>query len=104
VTQGTNDPTANLDRRVVHISRNILDELRALRGDFNTFAREHGERVSVLETDVHSLVGNGRPGRVDRLESAVQRLKQWQWRLVGIFAGVSGVASVLAWVVTEVRK
>lgn len=79
----------------------ILDELRALRGDFNTFAREHGERVSVLETDVHSLVGNGRPGRVDRLESAVQKLKQWRWWLVGAAAGSGGVISVLAWVVSE---
>jgi hypothetical protein len=64
----------------------ILDELRALRSDFNTFARDTGERVSVLETDVHGLVGNGRPGRVDRLESAVQRLKQWRWWLVGAAA------------------
>jgi hypothetical protein len=82
----------------------ILAELRALRGDFNTFARDTGERVSVLETDVHSLVGNGRPGRVDRLESAVQRLKQWRWWLVGAAAGGGGVISVLAWVVSEGRK
>jgi hypothetical protein len=32
----------------------ILEELRALRSDFNTFARDTGERVSVLKTDVHS--------------------------------------------------
>jgi hypothetical protein len=82
----------------------ILDELRALRGDFNAFARDTGERVSVLETDVHSLVGNGRPGRVDRLESAVQRLKQWRWWMVGAAAGSGGVISVLAWVVSEARK
>jgi hypothetical protein len=82
----------------------ILGELRALRGDFNSFARDTGERVSVLETDVHSLMGNGRPGRVDRLESAVQRLKQWRWWLVGAAAGGGGVISVLAWIVTEARK
>lgn len=57
----------------------ILDELGALRGDFSTLVRDTGERVSVMETDVHSLVANGRPGRVDRLESSVLRLKQWRW-------------------------
>jgi hypothetical protein len=82
----------------------ILDELRALRSDFNSFARDTGERVSVLETDVHSLVGNGRPGRVDRLESSVQRLRQWRWYLLGAAAGGGGVISVLAWVVTEGKK
>jgi hypothetical protein len=37
----------------------ILAELQLLRGDFNSFARTTGERVSSLETDVHGLVGNG---------------------------------------------
>jgi len=82
----------------------ILGELRALRGEFNTFARDTGERVSVLENDVHSLVGNGRPGRVDRLESAVQRLKQWRWWMVGAAAGGSCVIFAVAWVVSEARK
>jgi len=40
----------------------ILDELRALRSDFNTYARDTGERVSSLETDMHDLKGNGQPG------------------------------------------
>jgi hypothetical protein len=80
------------------------DELRALRGDFNSFAPDTGERVSVLETDVHALIGNGRPGRVDRLESAVQRLKQWRWWLVGAAAGGGGVISVFAWLITEAKK
>jgi hypothetical protein len=82
----------------------ILDELRALRGDFNLYARDTGERVSILETDVHGLVGNGRPGRVDRLESDVQRLSQWRWWLVGAAAGSGGVISAVAWFVSEARK
>jgi len=63
-----------------------------------------GRGVAVLETDGYSLVGNGRPGRVDRLESAVQRLKQWRWWMVGAAAGGGGVISVLAWVVSEASK
>ncbi|WP_433963681.1 hypothetical protein [Tunturiibacter gelidiferens] len=82
----------------------ILAELRALRGDFNSFARDTGERVAVLESDVHGLVGNGQPGRVALLEIAVAKLSQWRWWVVGAAAGSTGVISVLAWVVTEVRK
>jgi hypothetical protein len=82
----------------------ILDELRALRGDFNTFAREVGERVSALETDMHGLVGNGQPGRVALLERSVDKLVQFRWWTVGVAAGGSGVISVLAWVISEVNK
>lgn len=77
----------------------ILDELRALRLDFNAYARETGERISVLETDVHGLVGNGQPGRVTRLEMAVAGLVRWRWWLAGAAAGGSGVVSLIAWVV-----
>jgi hypothetical protein len=79
----------------------ILDELRALRSDFNTYARDTGERVSSLETQMRSLYGNGQAGRVTLLEGAVERLKQWRWYLIGAAAGGGGVISVIAWVVTE---
>lgn len=82
----------------------ILDELRALRSDFNLYARETGERVSSLETDVHGLVGNGQPGRVALLERAVERLIQWRWWVVGAAAGGSGVISILAWIMSETWK
>ena len=81
----------------------ILGELRALRTDFNSYARETGERVSVIETDMHSLMGNGNPGRIAMIERSVEGLKQWRWWLVGAAAGGGGVISVLAWVV-EARK
>jgi hypothetical protein len=82
----------------------ILGELRALRSDFNSYARDTGERVSVLETDMHTLVGNGNPGRVSLLEAAVSKLSQWRWWLVGVAAGSSGVVSILAWLVSGGRK
>jgi hypothetical protein len=82
----------------------ILGELRALRSDFNTYARDTGERVSSLETDMHDLKGNGQPGRVALLEAAVDALKQWRWWWIGAAAGSGGVISVLAWVVSEGKK
>jgi hypothetical protein len=82
----------------------ILDELRALRGDFNSFARDTGERVSALETDMYGLVGNGQPGRVAVLERSVAKLVQFRWWTVGVAAGGSGVISIVAWVISEARK
>jgi hypothetical protein len=82
----------------------ILAELQSLRADFNTYARETGERVSALETDIHGLVGNGQPGRVALLETAVAKLSQWRWWLVGAAAGSGGVVSILAWIITEIHK
>jgi hypothetical protein len=75
----------------------ILSELRSLREDFNSYARESGERIATLETDMHSLVGNGQPGRVASLEDAVRKLSQWRWWVVGCTAGCTAVVSVLAW-------
>ena len=81
----------------------ILGELRALRTDFNGYARETGERISVIETDMHSLMGNGNPGRITLIERSVDALMKWRWWLVGASAGGVGVISVLAWVV-EARR
>jgi hypothetical protein len=83
----------------------ILDELRALRSDFNSFARDTGERVSVLELQVkHGITGNGQPSRLQSLEDTVGRLQQWRWHLLGAAAGISSVVSCIAWVVIELRK
>jgi len=82
----------------------ILDELRSLRSDFNTYARDTGERITALEKDVHGLCGNGQPGRLAVLEAAVSKLSQWRWWLVGCAAGGGGVISVFAWTLAALRK
>jgi hypothetical protein len=82
----------------------ILTELRSLREDFHSFARETAERVSSLETEMHSLIGNGQPGRIALLERAVSKLSQWRWWVIGAAAGGSGVISVIAWMATEASR
>lgn len=42
----------------------VLEELRRLRSEFTSYVRETGERLSALEQQTYSLVGNGQPGRV----------------------------------------
>ena len=85
----------------------ILDELRALRAAVDAIRgefRSYGERTATLEAQLYPLIGNGSPGRVTRLEIAVEKLSQWQWRTMGAAAGCSALISVLAWVIAEVRK
>jgi hypothetical protein len=77
----------------------LLTEIRALRTDFNDFAREFGERVAKNETQIYSLIGNGQPGRMSRAESAIESLKQWRWKIVGIATGASSVVTVVAWLI-----
>jgi hypothetical protein len=81
----------------------ILAELRELRSDYNTHARETGERLASLETSMYSLVGNGQPGRITVVEQRVDDLRRWRWRMVGIATGVatvlSGIVTTVAWAV-----
>jgi hypothetical protein len=78
----------------------ILAELRALRDDLNGFTRSIGERMATVETQMYTLVGNGQPGRVGLLERSVQKLQEWRWKMLGVSAGVGGVASLVAWLLT----
>ena len=82
----------------------ILEELRSFRSDINDWRQETTERLTKLETQVYPLIDNGQPGRVTLVERAVQKLREWRIWQIGVAAGVSGVVSVLAWVIAEVVK
>lgn len=78
----------------------ILAEVRELRADYNTNARETGERLASLETSMTSLVGgDGQPGALSRVQDDVKDLQRWRWRIVGIAVGV---ATVMSGIVTGV--
>ena len=77
----------------------ILTELQSLRADYNEHARDTGERLASLETTMKALIGNGRAGRIELLERAVEALQQWRWKVIGIATGVSGLVSLVAWMV-----
>lgn len=79
----------------------ILSELRDLRSAFNDNARDTGERLARLETSMHTLIGNGQPGRITLLETAVDQLKQFRWWMIGAAAGVSAVVSAVAWILRK---
>lgn len=79
----------------------ILAELRELRTDYNTHARETGERLASLESKMKFLIGNGQPGRISIIETSLIRLQAWRWKIMGAAAGVSGLVSALGWVIVR---
>jgi len=46
-----------------------------------------------------AVVGNGRAGRLDKVEESIERLSAWRWRVVGICSGVSGVCTLLGYLI-----
>jgi hypothetical protein len=61
----------------------ILTELRELRSEYNVNAILTSQRLASLETSMTTLVGNGQPGRIAKMEEDVKTLQGWRWWLVG---------------------
>jgi hypothetical protein len=77
----------------------ILTEIRELRKDFNKYALDMESRTTTLETEMHSLMGNGNPGRITLLERAVDKLNGFKWWLFGAAAGCSGLMGLIGWLI-----
>ena len=79
----------------------ILDQLREL----NDNSRSTGERLASLETSMKSLLGNGQPGLISKLQDELKDLQRWRWRMAGLATGAgvisSGVISGLAWLLKQ---
>jgi hypothetical protein len=85
----------------VNLNQLILTELREFRAAVTEWQQSTGERVSVLETHDKDLYGNGRAGRVTVVESKVDDLTVWKWRIVGIATGVSTAVTLFGWLLTR---
>lgn len=48
-----------------------------------------------LDTNMKGLVGNGQPGRVDKLESAVKDLEHQRWWAAGVITTLGAAAEYL---------
>lgn len=49
-----------------------------------------------LETQITNLVGNGQPGRVQKLEDAVDGLKRDRWIVGGAITAFTAVSTLVA--------
>jgi len=53
------------------------------------------EALARLDTHMESLVGNGQPGRVGKLEEKVDDLSRIRWAFGGIVTGISVTVSAI---------
>lgn len=51
------------------------------------------ERIRELETKMDSLMGNGRPGRIDKIETILSSLQRYLWTAIGVLAAVQFLAA-----------
>lgn len=74
----------------------ILSELRELRSDYNERAIDTANKLATLSEKIYTLAGNGQPGRVGKLETDVEDLKKWRWKMAGITTvAASAVATAI---------
>lgn len=62
------------------------------------------EALTELRRDMKSLVGNGRPGRVEKLEEKVEQLDRFRNRALGIVTGISLVFGLISAIIHFVFK
>jgi hypothetical protein len=77
------------------IAELILSEIRSLRERFDEFSISSENRISTLESQMYTVVGNGQPGRLTKVESDVKRLDRWKYWVLGSGAGISTVVAVV---------
>lgn len=81
----------------------ILQSLEAIRAEQS----RQGEDIAAIKANLHSILGNGQPGRLTNLENDVKALSEWKAHSKGWFAGVGAVLTVAGafghWVIDALR-
>jgi hypothetical protein len=77
----------------------ILGMLGDMQGKQNANHLEAMTAIASLQTTMTSLVGNGQPGRIDKIESEMKTQNTFRLKLLGFCSGVSAVVSIIAWLV-----
>jgi hypothetical protein len=73
----------------------ILQEIRSLRCEFNDHVKDTSERLASLETSMRSLVGNGQPGRITKIEEDLDSLKGFRYWTLGAGAVLSALITII---------
>ena len=77
----------------LQIQQLILEEVREIRASLDDHRTESVQRLTALETQLSSIVGNGQPGRLTILETKIGALEHWKHTTTGIYLGISGLVS-----------
>jgi hypothetical protein len=70
----------------------ILSAIERVDGKIDTASSilsAHGERLAAIEASMKPLIGNGRPGRIDKIEDDLDTLKESKWKQAGFLAGLA---------------
>ncbi len=63
------------------------------------FERQTIAMLAVLNMQMTSIVGNGQPGRISKLEDRVSALERFQWKMIGGSSALGAVVGVISsWV------
>jgi hypothetical protein len=49
------------------------------------------DMLARLDTKMEDLIGNGKPGRVAKLEDEVKSINKWRWMIFGIVVALSAI-------------
>lgn len=66
-------------------------EWREFRESVSSWQQENGERIAQLETEMRDLYGNGRQGRVSKLESKTDKHARIIWLGMGAWTVINGL-------------
>lgn len=49
------------------------------------------EALAKLDANMKSLIGNGQPGRIEKLETDVKSINRWRWVIGGVVITLSAL-------------
>lgn len=62
----------------------VLNLLKEVRDDL----KQYTTKTEVHESKLKDILGNGQPGRLTKVESAVEELDKMKWKVVGFVIGL----------------
>lgn len=62
----------------------VLNLLKEVRDDL----KQYTTKTEIHESKLKDILGNGQPGRLTKVESAVEELDRMKWKLIGFSIGI----------------
>lgn len=72
----------------------ILDEIKDLRNDIKTFQINTESRISQCEVQLETILGNGQPGRLTKVENSLEKIHRFKYWFMGVASVIGGLVSL----------
>lgn len=80
----------------IDLLNNVSEKIDSVQANQNEQHVEVMTAVVELQTQMKALIGNGKPGRIDKIETKVDRLWSFRGKVLGV-AAFSGTVVSLIW-------